>query len=251
MKEVRFLSDRYETCRMRVGEIPEHVVDQMAALYLNHFDGASHALFCGDLGDKDEAILLYRHGGLCGFTALKTFSDDWNGRRIRIVYSGDTIVSPPHWGQQALAFAWIARIGEIKREMPECPLFWFLLVKGHRTFKYLSVFGKSFFPHWSAPRADLKCLADRLAVARFGDYYDSNAGVVRFPESRGHLKREIAEPSPEEMRRISTRFFLERNPGYRLGHELVCICELEAANMKPLAARIFSKAGRLVDADAP
>lgn len=243
------MSNYYTTRRMWIEEIPDDVVDQMAALYLDHFDGTSYTLFCNDLADKDEVILLYCHEELCGFTVLKIFSDDWNGRRVRIVYSGDTIVAPQHWGQQSLAFAWIARVGEIKREMPEYPLFWFLLVKGHRTFKYLSIFGKSFFPHWSEFRPDLKCLADQLAIKKFGSDYDANAGVVCFSESRGHLKCEIAEPTPEEMQRISTRFFMEKNPGYRLGHELVCLCELESPNMKPLAARIFNKASRAAGVD--
>ena len=228
---------------MPVKALSGQTVDQMASLYLDNFAGTSRTLFCADLADKDEAILLYRHEALCGFTTLKVFADCWHGRPIRLVYSGDTIVAPAHWGQQALAFAWIARIGEIKREAPDLPLFWFLLVKGHRTFKYLSVFGKSFFPHWTEHRADLKSLADQLATAKFGDCYDPGSGLVRFPESRGHLRQEIAAPTPEEMARASTRFFLARNPDYRCGHELVCICELESFNMKPLAARIFNKSG--------
>ena len=69
--------------------------------------------------------------------------------------------------QQALAFDWISRMGAIKRAHPERPLYWLLLVKGHRTFRYLPLFAKSFFPHWSIDRSDLKPLADELASAMF------------------------------------------------------------------------------------
>lgn len=236
------MGHRYETHVVPVRDIPDDTISRMASLYLNNFDGSSDAIFREDLAEKDEVILLCRDQELLGFTTLKVFDSAWGERDVRVVYSGDTIVAPQHWGQQALAFAWITRIGEIKREAGDRPLFWFLLVKGHRTFKYLSVFGKSFFPHWSERRADLKALADQLATARFGSHYDTTSGLVRFPESRGHLKKEIAEPSPEEMKKIATRFFLERNPDYRLGHELVCVCELEPFNMKPLTARLFHKA---------
>lgn len=239
---------RYTTTVIPVRDIPDDTIDQMARLYLDNFDGSSTAIFREDLADKDEVIFLFLDQELLGFTTLKVFNATWDDRKVRIVYSGDTIVAPQHWGQQALAFAWIKRIGEIKRDAAELPLFWFLLVKGHRTYKYLSVFGKSFFPHWSESRPDLKTLADQLAIARFGAHYDASSGLVCFPESRGHLKKEIAEPTSEEMNKAATRFFLGKNPDYRLGHELVCVCELESFNMKPLTARIFQKAWQTAEA---
>jgi hypothetical protein len=211
----------------------------MATLYLDNYDGSTEALFREDLADKDEIILLYHDRALVGFTTLKLYEVIWRGVPVRIVYSGDTIVSPAHWGQQELAFAWIKRIGQIKRTAQSMPLYWFLLVKGHRTFKYLSVFGKSFYPHWQLDRSDLKPLADQLATAKFGNAYSPLTGVVEFPESRGHLKQRIAHPTPEELTKPATQFFLRRNPAYLRGHELVCICELELSNMKPLTARVF------------
>ncbi len=232
----------YESSVVRIEYLSDDTIRTMAELYLENFDGSSAAIFCSDLADKGEAILLRCGGRLIGFTTLQVFDVACHDRPARIVYSGDTIVDPQHWGQQELAFAWIAHIGEIKASAPDIPLFWFLLVKGHRTFKYLSVFGKSFFPHWEKNRDELKALADQLASARFGSDYDPASGIVRFPQSRGHLKSALAEASPEEMNKAATRFFFEMNPGYRAGHELVCICELESFNMKPLAGRIFRRA---------
>jgi hypothetical protein len=69
---------------------------------------------------KIKPLALYSGGELVGFTTLRVFSANHNGIPIRIVYSGDTIVDRQHWGQQELAFAWIARIGEIKAQAPEC-----------------------------------------------------------------------------------------------------------------------------------
>jgi len=211
----------------------------MESLYLSNYDGSSEAIFRNDLSEKDEAILLFYDDQLIGFTTLKVYKDMWRGTPINIVYSGDTIVSPLHWGQQKLAFTWISRIGKIKQSLPTIPLYWFLLVKGHRTYKYLSVFGKTFYPHWEECREDLKALADHLANAKFGSDYSPETGVVSFPVSRGHLNTEIAHASPEEMSKVGTQFFFLKNPDYHLGNELVCVCELEEHNMKPLAARIF------------
>lgn len=237
------MEHRYVSEVSRIADLPDATIQAMSALYLDNYDGSSESLFRGDLAGKDEALLLYCGNELVGFTTLQILSATWRGSPVRIVYSGDTIVAPPHWGQQALAFAWIARVGGIKAAAPDAPLYWFLLVKGHRTYKYLSVFGKSFFPHWETRRDDLQDLAEQLASARFGSDYDPASGVVRFPQSRGHLKAALADATPEENSKAATQFFFQKNPGYRIGHELVCLCELELSNMKPLAARIFRRAG--------
>jgi hypothetical protein len=214
---------------------------QMASLYLASYDGSSEELFLGDLACKHEVLLLESDGKLVGFTTVRVLERAWRGAQIRVVYSGDTVVERAHWGQQALAFAWIARMGELKRASPDTPLYWLLLVKGHRTFRYLPVFGKSFHPHWEIDRGDLKPLADALASELFCGDYNATTGVVEFERSRGHLKPELAEPHESELEREGVRFFLERNPGYRRGHELVCLCEVEEANMKPLTLRLFRK----------
>jgi hypothetical protein len=231
----------YSTRFVSLVALDETLKRRMASLYLASYDASSEALFLQDLSSKDEALLVYAANELVGFTTLRTFERDWQGQHICVVYSGDTVVDQAHWGQQALAFAWIGRMGALKRERPQTPLYWFLLVKGHRTFRYLPVFGKSFYPHWSVDRSDLKPLADALALELFADEYNPATGVVEFEQSRGHLKPQIAFPAPEELEREGVRFFLERNPGFVRGHELVCVCEVEEHNMKPLTLRLFRK----------
>jgi hypothetical protein len=235
---------RYQSSTLNVADLPGDLADRMTALYLANYDGSSPALFRRDLAAKDEAILVCCGGNLVGFTTLRVFGDVWHGRPIRVVYSGDTIVDPAHWGQSELAFAWISRVGEISRAAPGVPLYWFLLVKGHRTFKYLPVFSKSFHPHWQHDRSDLKPLADQLAGRMFPGDYNPATGVVEFAESRGHLKDGLAQPDALDLNKAATRFFLARNPGYRRGHELVCICELALDNMKPFTARLFQRSPR-------
>jgi hypothetical protein len=104
-----------------------------ASLYLASYGGSDEALFLHDLHEKDEVPLVYAAGEIVGFTAVRVFEREWQAQRICVVYSGDTVVDREHWGHQALAFAWIGRMDALKRECPEIPLYWFLLVKGHRT----------------------------------------------------------------------------------------------------------------------
>src|SRR3546814_15004539 len=44
----------------------------------------------------------------------------------------------------------------------------------------------------------------------------------------------------KDRRRPDVLFFLQRNPGYDQGDELVCLTELSLENQNPLAARIFA-----------
>jgi hypothetical protein len=71
----------------------------------------------------------------------------------------------------------------------------------------------------------------------FGDAY--HKGILHFVESRGHLRESWAAIPEKDLRHEEVRFFLERNPGYKHGDELVCLCELTEDNLKPLSQRIF------------
>jgi hypothetical protein len=235
------MAPTYTTRFVPVPALDPAVRKRMAELYLANYDGTDGAIFAHDLARKDEVLLVHADDEVVGFTTVKYIEREWQGRDIRVVFSGDTVVDRAHWGQQALAFAWIGRMGAMKRESPGTPMYWFLLVKGHRTFRYLPVFGKSFYPHWSIDRSDLKPLADALAADMFQGDYNAASGVVEFTPSRGHLKSDIAMPDDAELEREGVRFFLERNPGFVHGHELVCLCEVEEHNMKPLTLRLFRK----------
>jgi hypothetical protein len=224
-----------------ISSLTSEDVCALARLYLSHYSGTNKNRFIADLSNKNEILLVTFEGALVGFTTLQLYERMWRGKRLHVVYSGDTVVDPAHWGQQALAFAWIERMGKIKLEKPEIPLYWLLIVKGHRTFKYLPAFGKSFYPHWSIDRSDLKPLADFLAQEKFGTDYNPVNGVVEFSESQGHLRNEIALPTEKQASLPAVKFFLQRNPRFTQGHELVCLCEIEESNMKPLTRRIFNK----------
>ena len=79
--------------------------------------------------------------------------------------------------------------------------------------------------------------ARQLASARFGYHYDPASGLVRYPQSQGHLKSEWhsspASGKPE------AQFFARCNPRHATGEELVCLTRLEADNLRSFALRGF------------
>ncbi len=230
----------YRTSIISVKDLTQHTRELMSDLYLTYYEGSDRRLFHTDLDRKSEVLLLYAAEKFIGFTTLHLYDYVWQGQTILVVYSGDTIVEPKYWGQHTLAYAWIRRMGELHRTHPERKIYWFLIVKGHRTYRYMPVFGKSFYPHWSEDRLDLKPLADALAQAKFGADYNARTGVVEFQTSKGHLRPDLARPTEEEMGKDAVQYFIKRNPRYLIGHELVCLCEITEENMKPLTRRVFT-----------
>ena len=227
----------------RVDTLSDRAVGAMFNLYDQYYDATSRPLFEADLRNKDYVVTLREpSGALAGFSTLAVLEAEIGGARLRAIYSGDTIIDYAHWGTQALAFTWIRLAGTIKARAPQLPLYWFLIVKGHRTYRYLSAFSVDFHPHWQRPTPDAaRAVMDGLAQARFGASYDVARGVVAFPQSRGHLKPEWADIAPGEEARRDVAFFLRSNPGYLRGEELVCLTELASDNLRPLARRVFEQ----------
>jgi hypothetical protein len=238
----RNAQDRQLSATVRpVSDLGHSVVAAMFDLYASYYDETSRDLFERDVRDKDYVVTLQTGSGkLAGFSTLAILDIELPEGSGKAIYSGDTIIDQPYWGTQALAFNWIRFAGSIKAQSPDQRLFWFLIVKGHRTYRYLSAFSIDFFPHWNVvtpPPAQQ--IMDVLAERRFGDHYDAHRGVVSFPQSRGHLKKEWQAMAPMERARPDVAFFLAKNPGYVRGDELVCLTELSAENLRPLARRVF------------
>ena len=224
-----------------VRSLDQPVRDAMFALFSRHYEGTSKQRFEEDLTEKDSVILLRDDTGkVCGFSTLVTFPIRHEGRDMLIVFSGDTIIERAHWGSQTFAYTWIRHIGKLARQVPDVPLFWLLIVKGHRTYRYLPAFGLRFVPDWRGKQdSRLMNLRNAIAAVRFGGNYDANTGLVRHAPSQGHLTAEFAGISERERKRADVAYFLQCNPGYARGDELVCLCELSTDNMRPLTRRLF------------
>ena len=222
-------------------EVDDEVVGAMFGLYSRYYDGTSEQLFRHDLSEKHYVILLEdSEGVLQGFSTALVNEHEFQGERVRSYYSGDTVVDERYWGQQALPTASFRLTGHIKAAEPETPLYWFLLVKGHRTYRYLSTFFKTYYPnHEGDTPSHEKIIMAMLAIERFGPAYDHDRGIVSFDTSHGHLKPALAEIPEKDRDRPLVKYFLQRNPGYVQGEELVCLTELAPDNLRPLAERLF------------
>jgi hypothetical protein len=203
-----------------------------------HYEAVPWERFEKDLSSKDEVLVLHDAGGnLRGFTTI-AWNPSGHCEEGDVMFSGDTIIDRCCWGTQELVRAFCRRAGEWQARSGR-RLFWLLISKGYRTFLYLPLFARRFHPHPQNLEIEWAAIASRVAAVMFGDAWKADEGVIRFAFSQGHLREELADIKPEGDKHPMIRFFLERNPGYRLGEELLCLAEMTESNLKRGALTAF------------
>jgi len=227
-----------------VREVNAALRERLFALMQRCYDCISRDRFESDLAEKDYLIVLSDAAGVTrGFSTQKLFCGEWKGQSIQVLFSGDTVVEPAYWGSHELAKAWCQVAAMAMKAQPSRRLFWFLVSKGYRTYLYLPLFFKNYFPRHDIVEAPgLNELLITLAKERFGSAFDEKAGVLRFPESLGQLTPEFAQIPDARSDDPHVQYFLRKNPGFALGEELACLAEVSLENTHGLGQRWLEKA---------
>jgi hypothetical protein len=211
----------------------------MFQLLAQHFEGVTAEQFARDLAEKNLALLLRRDEMLVGFSTLLAYATAFEGAPMNVIYSGDTIVAPDAWGTTALPRAWVAGVDALRATQPPGRCFWLLLTSGFRTYRFLPVFWREFFPRFNAPTpTGRQRLLDHIARERFGAQFDADAGIVCF-NSPQRLRAELESIPPGRQNDPHIAFFLSRNPGHVHGDELVCLTELSPDNLTRAGRRMM------------
>ena len=217
---------------VKVSDVDDALRARLFEVFHAIYDATSRERFEKDFAAKDHVILLSSSDGVArGFSTLKTLTLDVDGRAVRGVFSGDTVIEEGFWGGGALGVEFLKYLFKRKFERPFQPLYWFLISKGYKTYLLMA---NNFTVHW--PRYekttpdDAKGIMNAFAGALFGDAYDAETGLVRFDVSQGHLKGGIADIDDAlRDRSPRVRFFEDQNPDWRDGTELVCLAEMRAS----------------------
>lgn len=214
---------------LRTDRLSPETVDALYALFCRYYEAVSREKFLSDMGEKSHIIVMWDQAthevkGLC---TLLVWAETIQGRRCRIVYTGDTVVDQAYWGQRELQRLFTQFLLRVRLRYPFEGVYWFLISKGYRTYLQLTNNFFDFYPRYDRPTPPREAeLLDRLARRKFPDEYVPAKGLVIYREQGGQVREGIAEITPDMLRNPHIRFFAERNPGYHLGHELVCVGEL-------------------------
>ena len=192
--------------------------ERMYALLANHFTNTIRPTFEQDLAEKDTVLLLRDFGGhLQGFSTLKRID---LSRNLIAFFSGDTIVNPAFWGESLLSRLWAHTVfsaaDRIHADNAQAEVFWFLICSGYKTFRFLPVFFRTFYPTPEAatPPA-VQSLLDTLASTRFGSDYDPVTGIIRLTHATP-LRPGLADLTPQRLHDPRVRFLPTATPAMRL-----------------------------------
>jgi len=176
---------------------------------------------------------------------MDVFDQAFRDRQMTLVYSGDTVVDSSTWSDSALSYYWMGAVDWLRRHYGKDSIYWFLLVSGYRTYRFLPVYSDLFYPRFdrSTPE-DVQSLMHEMAEARFGDRYDRETGVVRLA-TPAILRDEYRGIPEHRMKDPHIAFFAKRNPGHPDGDELVCLSALSEVHLTRLGKRMFRKGSKL------
>ncbi|HVE71411.1 MAG TPA: hypothetical protein VNI54_08595 [Thermoanaerobaculia bacterium] len=213
---------------VRRAELTRRDRDAMFALYTTYFATSDRMTFERDLAEKEWVILLADDdGGIEGFSTLMRMSVG----QATIFFSGDTIVARHRWGSFDLPRVWATHVFA----HADANTYWFLISSGWRTYRFLPLFFRDFYPR----DASLKALLDTIALSRFGEAYDARTGVIRLA-TPAPLREGVSDPDAR-MSNPHVRFFVEANPGHAEGDELACLVPIRPDNLTPAGLRMIGR----------
>lgn len=229
----------------RIAEIPDRDAAEMCVLMQRYYRNVTWDRFYRDLREKDWAIVFRdAAGAIMGFSTLLITEFDAAGSPVTILFSGDTVMHENYWGKLDLPYVWGRFVFmTLPARYPERRLFWILISKGYKTYRYLPTHFLSFYPRYDRETpAFEKTIMDAFCALRFPRSYDPRTGVVAADGSADAVREGIAGLQPRHLENPHLRFFSEINSGYAKGDELVCIVEVAYKNLKPLTRAFLESA---------
>jgi len=202
----------------------------MWELYHQNYNDVTREEFDRDFEEKSH-VFVGRDSGdnsIQGFSTAKIYEQVVDGKKIGIIYSGDTMINKEYWGQKALNCAFMTEVALWKLKHPFTPLYWLIITMGYRTYLIAAKNAVEYWPRYDreTPK-DKKSLLDAISLKRFGTDYNPVTGVITPKNTNCTLGQHVAPITTELLKLPQMKFFVEKNPNYEQGDELVSICKLD------------------------
>jgi hypothetical protein len=223
-----------------IADLSAHERDEMYGLLSYYFANTSRQQFEGDLAEKDWVIILCDPvtNRVQGFSTLMKLRLTIAGEPVVIFFSGDTIIHREYWGETILPKLWGRHVFGLADQIRDARVYWFLICSGYKTYRYLPLFFREFYPSHHRPMPPhFKRMLDQIGQFKFGGEYDSECGVIRFQKA-SPLQSGVAEITPQRLTDPHVAFFISANPGHGDGDELACLAELSRDNLTSAAVRL-------------
>ena len=222
---------------VEVAQLGHATVSEMFGLFDRYFQDVNRSQFEADLFAKDRVILLRAKGRIVGFSTLRLSKEIFDNEPIVVLHSGDTIVDSEYWATTELQRIFVSYAVDQMHQHSE-PFYWLLICSGYRTYRYLPLFFREFWPNHARETPEpVKTLMRELALSCFGDRYHD--GVVA--DINGQLREHVSPIDDRLLSNPHVSFFINTNPNHVLGHELVCIAQIRQDNLTRAVTKITSR----------
>jgi hypothetical protein len=235
-----------------VSALSQTTIADMFRLFSQYYSNIDFVQFQEDLQHKDHVFLLKdrKDNSIQGFSTLVGLETEVSGKRIRGMFSGDTVVHEDYWGQGTLGVAFLKHLFLAKLKKPFTPLYWFLISKGYKTYLLMANNFPVHYPrHEQSTPAPMQQIIDAFGHTLYPEHYHAESGIIQFShqqlKTKDCLKAEVT-PITSDMCAGNQRiaFFAEQNPHWEKGDELACIAEMTFAMPFAYALKTFKKRGK-------
>jgi len=227
-----------------VRNLSDSLHNEMFQLFSEYYDSVDFKKFILDLQEKTHVFLFFnpQNQSLVGFSTIMRKSFPHIARGI-FLFSGDTVMHKDYWGAKALQKSFFWFILESKLMNPFRPVYWMLMSKGHKTYLMMRKNFRDSFPNHKTETPPLfQHIQNKFYQEKFSKSYQPTTNLIVFKENIGSVKMQIAKPTNEQLKDPEVVFFLKKNPGFEMGEELACVCEIRFQDFLLHIPKFFLKA---------
>jgi hypothetical protein len=208
-------------------------IRQMYDLYAQYYENTSLDIFLKDLSNKSGVIMVERANDdrLVGFSTQTFFDLAVDGKRVRGIFSGDTVIEKAYWGNNALANTFYRRLIIERLKRPFVPFYWFLISKGYKTYLLMTNNFYNYYPNVNGKDEKYKRITQAYCSNLFPEAFDSKNMLLDFGQDYVRLKEAVADITPDlKTANPHIAFFDKVNPSWRRGTEVPCLaaCDYES-----------------------
>ncbi len=207
-----------------------------------YYENISWDNFNRDLNEKEWVVILRNNeNDIVGFSTIMIIDHPDNEISVKGIFSGDTIVHKDYRGQYLLQITWFKFIlFELPQLHPDHKLYWILTTKGYKTYRLMTDNFKNFFPRFDrhTPRFENN-LINVFSLIKFSEKFNSDNGTLHYDGKKDKVRQGVAEITEKHLENPHIAFFVEKNPGYVNGDELICIAEASLDNVEPFMQDII------------
>ncbi len=201
----------------------------MWSLYQNFYQMSALSKFKTDLYKKTHCFIgRDQKGAIRGFSVFKFYQTIYRGKKINILYTGDTMFHPDYWGNKSLHVAFITFCVKQIISRPFQRVYWHLISSGIRTYMSMARSTADYFPCHDRPTPDWEQgLIHHVSQQEFSSNYDPTTGLIKLTEkNEGIFNSELTPIDKTSLGQPEIEFFLQKNPNYKIGIELSCIAQI-------------------------